>query len=101
MANQIHQNDVGTQLVITVLDSNVAVDISTATDLKIYLRKPDSTTLTKTGVLYTDGTDGKMVYTTIAGDLDLVGNYKIQGKVEIDGGTFYTDLGSFKVYCNI
>jgi acyl-CoA-binding protein len=101
MASQVHQNDIGTQFVITVLDDGAVVDISTATDLKIYFRKPDSTTLTKTGVLYTDGTDGKMVYTTIAGDLDLVGNYKIQGRVEIDGGTFYTDLGSFKVHCNI
>lgn len=101
MSNQIHQNDIGTRLVVTVLDDGSAVDISTATSLQIILRKPDNTVLTKSAVIYNNGSDGKMAYTTVDGDLDTLGNYKIQGKVEIDGGTYYTSLGSFKVHCNI
>ena len=101
MSDQIHKDDIGTRLVVTVLDDGSVVDISTASSIEIILRKPNNTVLTNTAVLYTDGTDGKMMYTSIDGDFDIVGNYKIQGKVEIDGGTFYTSLGSFKVYCNI
>lgn len=101
MSSQIHQNDIGTQLVVTVLDDGSPVDIGLATDIEIILRKPDNTTLTKPAVIYTNGSDGKMAYTTVDGDLDIVGNYKIQGKVEINGGAYYTSLGSFKVHCNI
>lgn len=101
MASEIHVNDIGTQLIMTVKDDGEIVDISGATLLQVILKKPDGQTYTKTGTLYTNGTDGKMYYTSIGGDFSAAGNYKIQGKVTIPGGTYYTSISDFKVYCNL
>ena len=38
---------------------------------------------------------------SINGDLDEVGNYKLQGKVTLPSGTYFTDIHTFKVHCNI
>lgn len=101
MASQIHKDDVGTKLLVTVTDDSSAVDISTASSLVIFIKKPDGTVLERAGVLNTDGLDGKMYYLTVVGDLDVAGNYKIQGKVVISTGTFYTSISNFKVHCNL
>lgn len=101
MASQIHKDDVGTKLLVTVTDDDSAVDISTASSLTIFIKKPDGTVLDRAGVLNTDGIDGKMYYLTVVGDLDVAGNYKIQGKVVISVGTFYTSISNFKVHCNL
>ncbi len=34
-------------------------------------------------------------------DLDEAGSYKLQGKVVISDGTFYTDITTFKVHRNL
>jgi len=101
MASEIHEDDVGTKLLITVTDDGSVVDISSASSLEIFIKKPAGTTLNRTGVLETDGTDGKMYYITVAGDLDAAGNYKIQGRVTVTAGSFYTSLATFKVHCNL
>lgn len=102
MSSQIHVGDVGTQLIVTVYDDGEIVDISGASSLVIIFKKPDGTVDTKFASLYTDGLDGKMVYTVINEDFfDAPGNYKIQGKVIIAGGTYYTSTGTFKVHCNL
>lgn len=101
MSSEIHVDDIGTKFVVTVLDDSAVVDISPAANLIIYFRKPDNSVLEKIASLSTDGTDGKMYCITESGDLDLTGNYKIQGKVILSTGTYYTSLGSFKVHCNI
>ena len=97
----IHKDNVGTKLLVTVTDDGSDVDISTSSSLTIFIKKPDGTVLARTGVLNTDGTDGKMYYLTVVGDLDVAGNYKIQGKVVISTGTFYTSISNFKVHCNL
>ena len=101
MASQIHQNDVGTKLLVTVTDDGSAVDISSASSLTILLKQPDRDVLEKSAILNTDGEDGKMYYLTVLGDLDKAGTYKIQGKVVIAAGTFYTSISTFKVHCNL
>lgn len=100
MASQIHKDDVGTKLLVTVTDDGSAVDISSASSLTIFIRKPSGTVLERTGVVE-DGPNGKMYYLTVLGDLDAAGNYKIQGKVVISAGTFYTSISNFKVHCNL
>lgn len=97
----IHKDNVGTKLLVAVTDDGSDVDISTASSLVIFIKKPDGTVLERAGVLNTDGTDGKMYYLTVVGDLDVAGNYKIQGKVVIPTGTFYTSISNFKVHCNL
>lgn len=101
MASEIHEGDIGTKLLITVIDDGNIVDISTATSLSIFIKKPDATLLSKSGILETDGTDGKMHYFTIAGDLDIAGIYKIQGKIIFPSGSYYTSTATFIVNCNL
>jgi hypothetical protein len=85
--DEIHVGDVGTALVVEIVEwdedtqAYVAVNISAATTLTIYLTRPNGTVLTKTAVLDTSGTDGKMKYTTVSGDLSAAGRWKIQGYV--------------------
>lgn len=101
MASEIHEGDIGTKLLVTVTDDGSVVDISSASSLSIFIRKPNGTILTRTGVLETDGTDGKMYYITVSGDLDKAGNYKIQGQVVLPAGSYYTSTATFKVHCNL
>lgn len=101
MASQIHVGDVGTQLIMTVKDDGVVVDISSASTLDVIIKKPDGENYTKSGQLSTDGTDGKMYYTSVSGDFNAAGNYKLQGRVVLASGTYYTSVSDFKVYCNL
>ena len=102
MACYIHKDDIGTKLLITVTDCGTVLDISTATALSIFIKQPDGTLLSRTGVLETDGTDGKMYYLTVAGDLDTAGSYKIQGKVTLpSAASHYTSTATFRVECNL
>lgn len=103
MANpEIHINDIGTVFELTVKDSaNAIVDLSTATVLNITFKKSDDTIVTKTASLVTDGTDGKMQYITVAGDLDLVGLWKIQGDITSPSWTGTTNIDTFTVYPNL
>lgn len=100
-ANEIHVGDVGTTLLVTVKDGDSAVDISGASTKQIIIKKPSGSTLTKTASFSTDGTDGKMSYTIILGDLDEAGTHQLQGKVVISDGTYNTDITKFKVHRNL
>ena len=101
MASEIHVNDVGTKFLVTIKDDGVVVDISTASSITMMFKKPDDEIVNKVGTLYTDGTDGKVYYNTLAGDLDEAGHYKLQAKVALPAGTYYTDIYSFQVHCNL
>tara|TARA_B100001094_G_scaffold220255_1_gene214297 strand:+ start:1128 stop:1433 length:306 start_codon:yes stop_codon:yes gene_type:complete len=101
MASEVHVNDVGTKFLATIKDDGVAVDISTATSITMIFKKPDDELMQKAGTLDSDGTDGKVYYSTLAGDLDEAGLYKLQAKVILSTGTYYTDIYSFKVHCNL
>lgn len=101
MASEIHEGDIGTKLLITITDDGSVVDISSASTLSIFIKKPNGTVLSRTGTLETDGTDGKMYYITLAGDLDVAGNYKIQAKVVLTSGSYFSSTATFKVHCNL
>lgn len=101
MASYIHQGDIGTKLLITVKDGSSPVDISTASSLSIIIKRPDGTKLHRSGTLETDGTDGKMYYIVVAGDLNAAGLYKIQAHVVLQAGSHYSSTAGFKVHCNI
>lgn len=115
---EIHLGDIGTEFVVEIVectgeDANgdpiyTAVDVSTNTSLNIYFKKPDGTVLTKTAGFASvdsgatnDGTDGKISYYSVAGDLDVLGKWYIQGKVTLPSGAWSSAIGSFKVKSNI
>lgn len=101
--NYAQVDDVGVQLVVQVVDqSGAVIDVSSATALKIKLGYPDRiTTADKTASLFTDGTDGKIVYATIAGDLSQDGLYYIQGEVTLSGAPVSTRKGTLQVFSNV
>jgi len=101
-ANEIHKSDIGTLFKVTIKDGDTAVDISSASVTKqIVFRKPSGTLLTKAASFFTDGTDGILTYTSISGDLNEIGSWKLQAYVVLGSNEFRSDLASFKVHRNL
>ena len=98
----VHNGDVGTIFRLTITDiDGAAIDVSTAVVKYIYFQDPAGTIMQKTATFYTDGTDGKIQYTTVNGDIDEAGTWMIQGYVETSLGKFWTEKDSFKVYSTL
>ena len=101
-ATIIHVGDVGTIFRLTITkDDMTAVDVSLASVKTFYFKKPDGTKLTKTAEFSTDGTDGKLVYTAIAGDIDKAGTWQVQAYVEIGTAKYYSTKQTFSVHSNL
>ena len=101
MSSEIHVNDIGTRFLATITDDGGVVNISGNSIVSVIIKKPSDQTIYRSGVLYTNGSDGKIYYDTVAGDLDEAGLYKFQCRVSMPSGTYYTDIHSFKVFCNL
>lgn len=101
MSSEIHVDDVGTRFLLTIKDDGEVVDISQASSISIIFKKPDDTAMYRPGTVLSDGMDGIAYYDTIAGDLDNAGLYKLQARVALPSGTYYTDIHSFQVHCNL
>jgi hypothetical protein len=102
MINEIHQYDIGSRFLISIKDDGVPVDISNATRELIF-KKPSETILNKIASIFNDGSavSGIMYYDTVANDLNETGMWKLQGKISLAGGSYYTDIYTFKVHCNL
>lgn len=99
---QIHLNDVGTIFEVTLQDANGIFPISGATVLQISFLKADLVTvLVKAAVLTTDGSDGKLNYTALAGDLDQLGDWQLQAYVVTPLFSGYSSIDYFEVVPNI
>ena len=101
MASEIHYGDIGVNFNITVMNGTAVLDVSNANSINIIFQKPDNSDLIKTASLITDGTDGNIRYTTVSGDLDQIGTWQIQARVDFGASVFSTDIQKFKVYRNI
>lgn len=99
--DEIHVGDIGTVLELALTDSDGVVDISAATVKDITLQRPDLTTVTRAGVFVTDGTDGLLTFTTIAGDLSLDGCYNLQVYLELASWDGYSNIGLFEAHANL
>lgn len=101
-AEEIHKGDIGTIIELTIKDGSQIVDISGATTKDIFLKKPvSSTVLTKSGAFSTDGTDGKLRYSTINGDLDEVGVWEVQAHLINPAGEWRSDIKEMSVFDNL
>lgn len=93
--------NVGVAIIARVVDENGVVrDISTATSLKMRLRKPGGPTVTKDAAFTTNGADGRLQYITQYGDLDASGLWQFQGEYSL-GGLKLTEIGEFQVAYNL
>jgi hypothetical protein len=102
MAAEIHVGDAGLAFRATVKDDEgVVVDISGATALKMWLRRPDGTTVEKTATTVNGGSDGVMQYVTQEGDLSSPGMWSLQGQVTIGATVYHTTIHRFMVGKNL
>lgn len=99
---EVHEDDIGTQFLVTLKDEDCdIINVSTATVKQIIFQKPDGTRVVKTAGFDTDGSDGIIYYTTVAGDLDQHGIWQLQGYIEMGGASWYSNTYSFNVSRNI
>jgi hypothetical protein len=82
--NQVRVGDVGVVLVLTVYEDNAVKNISAATDLEVRIKKPSGSVLTKSATFSTDGTDGKLQYTTETDGFTEEGVYEIRGHFNLN-----------------
>lgn len=102
MSATIHVDDIGTVFKATIKDEDgVVVDVSAASTMELVYRKPDGTAVVQTAVHTTDGTDGVIQYTTVDGDMDTEGEWRVQGFVVIATSEFHSDVHRFRVYPNL
>jgi len=101
MSDEVHKDDIGTEFRLVIQDDGVAVDLSECLDPVMIFLKPSGSRLEKAANFLTDGSDGVLYYNCVEGDLDEVGLYKLQARVDIDDGVFYSSVVSFKVHKNI
>jgi hypothetical protein len=98
MQQTIRINDEGTTIRGTIYDeTDTVVDISTATVKQFRLRKPDKTFVSKTATFSAGGTDGRIQYTLVAGDIDQAGRWEIEAYVEMPSGKWYSQTNEFFV----
>jgi hypothetical protein len=101
---EIHQDDIGTVFMLTMKDGGSVVDVQSAGSNEKYItfKKPSGKVVTKTAEFGgTSGTDGKIKYTTVAGDLDEVGHWEMQAQVILSTGTFKSEIEGFHVKRNL
>lgn len=103
---EVHEGDVGTIFRVTVRDTKKdgttkVLDVSAATTLQLIFKKPNSTVVTQTATLTSDGTDGRIQYTTVSDDLTPIGTWEIQARVVFVAGDWRTQVKKFKVNRNL
>ena len=99
---EVHQYDIGTIFRFEVLnEKEKIIDLSVATTKEIIFKTPNGTTLTKPASLTTDGKDGLMEYTTVAGDLDQAGSWQRQGHLVLSAGEWRSSIVQFTVHSNL
>ena len=100
-ADQVRKDDIGTVFEVTVNDDGAVADISSATTKEIIFIKGNGVKVAKTATFTSDGTDGKIRYTTVSGDLNIDGRWQIQGRIIMPAGTWSTSVESFTVHENL
>lgn len=91
--------DLNVKIGSVIYKQGTVLDISTCTVKQIKAQRPDGTyAWTKTASFETDGTDGKIYYSTsLASDLDQAGTWTYQAYVEIAGASLNSDPETFRV----
>jgi hypothetical protein len=93
--------DEGSEIIVTIYEDGVAIDISSATVKKFLFQMKDRTTLLKDADFFTDGTDGKLHYFTSGSDFVVKGKVIAQAYVEMPSGKWHTSKIDWEVKENI
>lgn len=105
MAVTVQMSAIGVEFVmpLTASDGN-PLDLSTATAMKVYLLAPLATTASEhVANKIGSGKEGKLIYTTVSGDLPVAGDWKIQSRILYDSPTrdFWSGIYPFIVGPNL
>jgi hypothetical protein len=101
--DEIHVDDIGTKIRVTIVEgvtNPVAVDITGYTSIDFIFEKPDKTQITRTASVES-AANGIVFYTTISGDLDQPGRWRMQLDMTLPAWDGKSDLGEFLVYENL
>lgn len=100
--NEIHLDDAVTTFSTQILKGDLTpYSLQGAQTVEFHFQKPDGSLFVKPGVLDTDGSDGKLHYTTVVGDLDQPGFWRYQVYIEKGSVYKYSDIGKFRVFPNL
>jgi maltoporin len=99
---KLRLGDVGTIFRIRIIDVDGVVDLHDCTVKQIIFKKPDGSYVEQEAEFYTDGSDGYIQYTSVSGDLDQAGKWRIQSHVEFSiNDSWHTTTDSFLVSENL
>jgi 5-hydroxyisourate hydrolase-like protein (transthyretin family) len=87
----LRQGDIGTRLHTQIRDGRGVVNVAAATSLEVRIVPPSGGGLTRTATFDTidgngTGSDGRISYTTVDGDLAATGPYGVQFVIGFAGG---------------
>ena len=99
----VHVDDEGTYITLTIKNRNRnrPLNISGATVKQFKFQKPSDATFDVTALFVTDGSDGKLEYQWVEGDLDEEGTWNVQAYIEDAAGEWHSDIEEFDVGENI
>ena len=89
------------EMEVTNPQTEAVEDISSASVIAITFKKPSGAKLEKTGTLFNDGIDGLIRYDFASADLDEFGVYKVQAKITLTDGEWFTSIETFRVEENL
>lgn len=90
-ASKVKVGDIGTELLV-----DVCVDITAATEVRIYVMKPGATApVVWSASVYETR---YLRHVCVLGDLDVPGEYMVEAWVQLPGGQWRGDVGTFRVY---
>ena len=97
------ENAIGLPIEYGVLDvDGSAKDISAATVKKLLFKKPNGVRLEKTAEFSNPpGADGKLIVTTVAGDLIPYGVFEVQAELTFPSSDLRTAIATFPVLRNL
>ena len=87
---KVYKDDIGTDIIV-----DTGVDISTATSVALKVTKPDGTTETWTGSVYSSN---YVKFSSVAATFDQAGVYLLQAYVVMTAWTGHGNTTKFKVY---
>jgi hypothetical protein len=94
---KVYKSDYGVQVKV-----KTGIDLTGTLTCKLKISKPDGRTAlwpqTGNANIQTPATDGILIYTTVQGDLDVAGSYKLQALVTFSGSSLLGETAVFKIY---
>jgi hypothetical protein len=94
---------IGFKLIVEVVKASTGLskDLSQATTKTVTVKKPGGVSFTREMEFETDGTDGKLQYTSISGDLSVIGIYVCQINLVLPDWAGPTSAFTFNVKATI